>query len=380
MFLSKFKEPKIPIILNYTNLHFKIAMTQLKGFGSIRVRRILEKSPNIESFFRMNSKDLTHEFGFSLDQAKLLDRSSALEQAKIIVDKLSHQDFNIHFYTDENYPKRLRNCPDPPIVFYSKGHLNLNPQRTVAIVGTRNATDYGKQLCYDLIQTFKGQDIQVVSGLAYGIDIEVHKACLENDIETVGVLACSLDRVYPSVHQSIAKEMLHHGGLISEYPPFTQPDRENFPMRNRIVAGMTDATIVVESKKRGGSLITANLASDYDRDVFAFPGSIYQEYSKGCNLMIQRNKAIMLDTTDRFLDEMQWRTKVDKKEVQQKLDFNLNDDEQSIYNLLKHHSQLHIDQLSTKLKMMISKVNVGLLSLEIYGLVKSMPGKQYAIK
>lgn len=366
--------------MNYTNLHFKIAMTQLKGFGSIRVRRILERSSDIESFFRMNSKELADEFSISLDQVKLMDRKSALEEAKIIVDKLSHEDFNIHFYTDKNYPNRLRNCPDPPIVFYSKGNINFNPQKTVAIVGTRNATDYGRQLCKDLIASFKGQDIQVVSGLAYGIDIEVHKNCLENSIETIGVLACSLDRVYPSMHKSVAKEMVHHGGLISEYPPFTQPDRENFPMRNRIVAGMTDATIVIESKKRGGSLITANLASDYNRDVFAFPGSIYQEYSQGCNALIHQNKAIILDSPDRFLDEMQWNTKENKKVAQQKLDFDLNQDEQSIYNLLKHHSQLHIDQLSTKLKMLISNVHVGLLSLEIYGLVKALPGKQYALK
>lgn len=355
-------------------------MTQLRGFGSVKVRRLLEKSSDVKSFFQMNNADLAHEFDLSLDQIDIMKRSSALEQAKIIVDKLSHEDLNIHFYTDENYPQRLRNCIDPPIVFYSKGTVNLNPKKTVAIVGTRNATKYGKRLCEDLINSFKGQNIQVVSGLAYGIDIEVHKNCLKNNIETVGVLACSLDRIYPSIHKTIAREMLYNGGLISEYPPFTQPDKENFPMRNRIVAGLTDATIVVESKRRGGSLITANLAIDYNRDVFAFPGSIYQEYSEGCNAMIQQNKAILLDSPDRFLDEMQWQKDSSLKNAQHKIDFDLSEDERSIYNLLLQHSQLHIDQLATKLKMMISRVNASLLSLEIYGLVKAVPGKQYAIK
>jgi DNA processing protein len=246
-------------------------------------------------------------------------------------------------------------------------------------VGTRNATDYGREICEELIESFSKTDIQVVSGMAYGIDICAHSACLKNNIQTVGVLGHGLDRIYPSIHRRIAEGMLENGGLLSEFLPGTKPDKENFPMRNRIVAGMSDATIVIESKVSGGSLITADLAFDYNKDVFAFPGNVGQTYSAGCNLLIQKNKAHLITNGSDFLNFMGWQS---AGGVNQKAQITvlqeLTEEEKRVIECLDS-SALHIDLLALNLKMPISRISVILLTMELKGLIRSLPGNKYGV-
>jgi DNA processing protein len=249
----------------------------------------------------------------------------------------------------------------------------------VSIVGTRNASSYGRKICEELIHSFVGKDIVVVSGLAYGIDIYAHKLCTELGIQTIGVLGHGLDRIYPQAHTTIAQKMLENGGLLTEFLPGSKPDRENFPMRNRIVAGMCDATIVVESGERGGSLITAELANDYARDVFAFPGDITREYSKGCNYLIQKNKAHLITSSDDFFEMMDWKDTPKTENKQLQLFVDLDEQEQKIVALLKESQEVSLDVLAIKTEIPVRLISGILLGLELKGVVKALPGKRFGL-
>ena len=247
------------------------------------------------------------------------------------------------------------------------------------MVGTRNISDYGRQLCVEFINGLKNEGCTVISGMAYGIDIKAHSLCLENNISTIGVLAHGLDRIYPSAHASIASQMMDRGGLLTEYPIGTNPDRENFPKRNRIVAGMVDAVVVIESGEKGGSLITCELANGYNRDVFAFPGNINAKYSKGCNQLIRDNKALLSLGAPDFLKTMGWiNTNSLQKSVQKKLFIDLSEEEKVIHSLLRNGT-LSIDQIAIKLNKSISKLTVELLGLELKGVIQALPGNNYKI-
>jgi DNA processing protein len=292
----------------FTNLHYKLGLSFLFGIGPKKASILVSKLGSPEAVFTVDLRSLHHMSGISMNIIRQMNRTAALEIADRQIEFIEKNNIRTHFYLDVNYPRRLRHCDDAPLVLYSKGNFDTNPSRSVAVVGTRSATDYGKGLCEELIQEFKGTEIQVVSGMAFGIDICAHQLCVKHGIQTVGVLGHGLDRIYPQLHKRTAEQILEHGGLLTEFIPGTKPDRENFPMRNRIVAGMTDATIVIESKNSGGSLITAELANDYNRDVFAYPGNIGQIHSEGCNQLIRTNKAHLLTGGVQFLKEMGWQT------------------------------------------------------------------------
>lgn len=289
-----------------TNLHFQIAVTQLYGIGPKRTKELIDKVNSLENIFQLSIKQLAKSSGISPLILKKMNREYALRRADQIIRDIKRHTVQTHFLLDNSYPKRLHQAGDSPCLVYSKGNVDLNASRMVAIVGTRNATAYGKRFCEDLIQSFIGKNITVVSGLAYGIDIHVHELCLKHKVPTIGILAHGLDIVYPTIHKRIAEKMMEQGGLVSEYPPYSTPDRENFPMRNRIVAALSDATIVVESKSKGGSLITAKLANDYNKDVFAVPGNVYQTHSQGCNDLISDDRAHLLQSGQQFLQMMNW--------------------------------------------------------------------------
>jgi DNA processing protein len=361
--------------LNYTKPHYQIALTQLCGFGPIRTRQLLQFVENEASVFDLPIKKLAQISGFSTDILKKMNRESALEKSDVILQAIQRQQIDLLFYTDIEYPRRLKQCEDAPLLLYTKGNLDLNDTRFVAIVGTRDASDYGKRICSELIQQFVGTDIVVVSGMAYGIDIAVHQLCLQYGVQTIGVMAHGLEIVYPHLHRSTAKKMLNQGGLISEYPPNTKPDRENFPMRNRIVAGMCDATIVVESKIKGGSLITADLANDYSRDVFAYPGNVFDEHSEGCNSLIANNKAHLIRNGADFLQKMGWDLTV-RNPVQRSIFHSLSTEEQHVMALLEKSGQMNIDSMAMHLNFPSSKLSVILFQLEMNGLIASVPGNR----
>jgi DNA processing protein len=288
---------------------------------------------------------------------------------------------DVIFYTDSRYPKRLKNCGDAPILLFSKGNANLNMQHVVSIVGTRNATEYGKHLCRELVEELKQYNVLIVSGLALGIDVAAHKECLKQDMPTVGVLGHGLDRMYPSQNRLTAEKMIENGGLLSEYPSGTIPDRENFPQRNRIVAGMADATVVIEAGIKGGALITAEIANSYNRDVFAFPGRVGDDYSEGCNFLIRNNKAALLTCVADLAYSLGWEKADNLKPAEQfMLPIDLSRDEQLIFDILKQsNAPVAIDDLTIKADLPTSLLAMNLLNMEMQGYIRSLPGKTYCI-
>jgi DNA processing protein len=291
------------------------------------------------------------------------------------------------FYTDSNYPKRLKCLYDSPVLLYSKGEVNYNTQRTIGIVGTRKITDYGKSVTEALIREIAPYEPLVVSGLAYGVDITAHRACLKNNLHTVGVMASGLDVIYPAVHAKTSMEMQSNGGIVTEAPMGTKPDFMRFPARNRIIAGLSDITIVIESASRGGSLITAEYAQNYHRQVYAVPGNIGNPLSEGCNQLIRVNKAALFTSVDDLVQDLQWKLNDQVMSTQEKfavpageLIFDgFTQDEGQVLSLLKKNGDMQVDDLSWQSGLHLGKIATLLLNLEFQGMVRSLPGKKYSL-
>jgi len=286
--------------------------------------------------------------------------------------------------SDDRFPLRLKNCPDAPLVLYYKGSANLNQSKIICMVGTRRSTLYGNELAERFVKDLRliCPQVLIVSGLAYGIDICAHRAALQNGYETLGVLAHGLDNLYPSMHRYTADEMVKNGGLLTEFPTHTNADKLNFVRRNRIVAGLSDACIVVESAAHGGALITASLARSYNRDVFAFPGNVGAEYSAGCNNLVRDNMAGLITSASDFAKAMGWANdmvlaEAQRKGIERELFPELSDEEQKLVNLLRDRGDLQINVLTVMSNMPVNKVNALLFQLEMKGVVKSLAGGNY---
>jgi DNA processing protein len=293
--------------------------------------------------------------------------------------KAEREDTQILFFTDKAYPARLKSIDDAPSLLYVKGNINLNQARTIAIVGTRQATDYGKEQVDIIIETLVPHQPLIISGLAYGIDIHAHKQALKHGLPTVGVLGSGIDIIYPAAHKDIARKMANQGGLITENPFGTKPDAHNFPARNRIIAGLCDALIVVEAAVKGGALITAEIANSYNKDVFAIPGKLGDIYSEGCNKLIKINKASLFMSVKDLEYIMDWNVGNEKTNNQLSLELSsLEPEEQIVLNvLLAKKTPLMIDELSAKTGMGQGMLASILLALEFKNAVISMPGKMY---
>ena len=272
----------------------------------------------------------------------------------------------------------MKECYDAPGLLYYRGTADLNTTRVVSIVGSRNATKYGKKICDELVEALSDYNVLVLSGLAYGIDSFAHRASVKNQVPTVGVLGHGMDRIYPADNRELAKEMLKNGGLLSEFPSNTKPDRQNFPQRNRIVAGMSDVVIVVEAAMQGGALITAEIANNYNRDVCAFPGNIDQTYSAGCNFLIKSHRAHLISRAKDLEYLMSWEADEAKpKAIQIELELKLSAQEKKVYEFIKLHQPLSIDEIAMKLNLVQSKMTLTLLELEMKGLLVVLPGKVF---
>jgi len=365
--------------LENTHLRYHIALTLLNGIGPIKAKSLLGAYNSPEELFRESLNGIQKKTGIRRSVVQGLQREKALRKADEVIEHLQKNNIHVLLFDDQQYPHRLRNCPDAPLILYFKGNSTLNSKRMVSIVGTRTATSYGKRICSDLIASLHNSDVTIVSGLALGIDACAHKLALEHSIPTIGVLGHGLDRIYPQQHRSLAGKMISNGGLLTEFIPGTDPDRENFPKRNRIVAGLCDATIVIESKQRGGSLITAMLANDYNRDVFAYPGNIYTESSLGCNQLIADQKAHLVQQPEDFLRLMGWNQQAKPQPAQKKLFENLSKDQLSIVHALPPDKAMQIDVLAIQTSMPITKLNTALFHLEVKGLVRSLPGNMYVM-
>lgn len=365
------------------SLKHQLALTFIKGIGPTLSRSLLAYFGDAESVFKVPPARFKMVPGISTKTIEQLNLNEALKLAERELAYVEKNDIDVLFYTDSRYPKKLKTCNDAPVLLYSKGNADLNNQRIVSIVGTRNATDYGKQLCKQLLEDLQQYQVLVVSGLALGIDVAAHKESLRLNIPTVGVLGHGLDRLYPNQNKAVADKMLLNGGLLSEYPSGTKPDRENFPQRNRIVAGMADVTVVVEAGIKGGALITAEIANSYNRDVFAFPGRVTDEYSEGCNFLVRNNKAGLLSCAADLAYLLGWDVESKAKpsaKMQFTLPIDLTAQERTIWETLQqNNAPLAIDELSIKLNMPVSQLAMNLLNMEMQGYINARPGKMYAI-
>jgi DNA processing protein len=363
------------------SLLHQVALTYLKNIGPMLAKSMIAHLGDAETIFNAPKAKILNVPGIGDKKIALLNYKEALQKAEAELKFIEKNAINVIFYTDKEYPKRLKNCPDSPILLYSKGNADLNSRRIISIVGTRNATDYGKGLCSQLIEELQQYDVLIVSGLALGIDVTAHKECLKNNVATVGVLGHGLDRIYPAQNRITADKMLENGGILTEYPSGTIPDRENFPQRNRIVAGIADATVVIEASLKGGALITAEIANSYNRDVFAFPGRVDDVYSEGCNFLIRNNKAGLLTCVADLAYSLGWEKPDNAKPVEQFiLPFDLSADERLIFEIIQEHkAPLAIDDLTIKTNMPMSQLAMNLLNMEMQGYIRSLPGKTYRI-
>ncbi|MDR1880970.1 MAG: DNA-processing protein DprA [Tannerellaceae bacterium] len=366
-------------------LLYQIGLTMINGVGNIMGRQLLQAFGSAEAVFAEKRAALERIPGIGSVIAANIKDPDVLRRAEKELDFVEKHRIDCYFMTEAGYPKRLRECEDAPVMLYYKGNADLNAPRIISIVGTRNATDYGKSLTEKLIGELAAliPDLLVISGLAYGIDILAHRAALKHRLPTVAVLAHGLDRIYPFVHKGTAAEMLAAGGLLTDFPSQTTPDKVNFVKRNRIVAGLPDATIIIESAEKGGSLITADLAFSYGREVFAFPGRVTDTCSQGCNRIIRQNKAELITCAADLISSIGW-------DVERKTLFSPppmpslfagkeNDDHHRVITLLREKNELHINQLAVEMDMPVHRLSTLLFELEMNNAVKAMPGSMYKL-
>ncbi|MDD4108155.1 MAG: DNA-processing protein DprA [Prolixibacteraceae bacterium] len=364
------------------DLFYKIALSMIPGIGGILARNLILHTGGVEQIFSESYQSLMKIPGIGEVNARRIKNKSVFVEAEKEMAFIGKYKIKAMFYTDDEYPVRLKSCVDAPIILYARGNMNLNGSRAVSIVGTRNATSYGKKICEQLISDFykRNYNILIISGLAYGIDVHAHKLAMKYGLPTIGVLGHGLDKIYPSLHSETARKMLARGGLVTDFPSGTRIDPSNFIRRNRIIAGLSDATIVVESAVKGGALITADIASSYNRDVFAFPGRIDDIYSKGCNKLILMNGASLIQDIDDIEYFMGWETTCLEKPLQKELFTNLTPEEDRIVELLRKEKKLFIDQLSDKMKMPGRRVSAILMNLELKNVLIALPGKMYTLR
>jgi DNA processing protein len=365
-------------------LIYRIALTQMTGIGDVIAKNLLAYCGSAGAVFKAKKTELLKipHVGEIVAGIVLRNQNNPeiFKRVEKEIEFIEKKKVKPLFFTDIDYPNKLKHCNDAPIMLFYKGTADLNQQKIVGVVGTRTPTDYGRSQTEKLIAGLKELNVLIVSGLAYGIDTYAHKASIVNGMETIGVLAHGLDELYPATNSTLAHKMLKQGGLLTEFLTDTNPDKENFPKRNRIVAGMCDAIVVIESKKTGGALITADIAAGYSRDVFAFPGKSGDECSEGCNKIIKQNKAALIENAEDLIYAMCWeQTQKVKAKKQVELPVNLSNEENQIVNLLKDIQAMHVDEICSKLQLTPGKASGLLLQLEFSNIVKSLPGKLYTI-
>lgn len=360
----------------------EIALTLIPGVGVVTSRLLLDHFGDAGSIFTASRKELLSISGIGPKTAETILSKAFMQRAEEELRFVERYKIRTLFYTSPAYPERLRNCYDAPTLLYYKGNADLNAEKIVSIVGTRNATEYGRELTRQLVEGLRAQQVLVVSGLAYGIDVAAHKACIKSGVPTVGVVGHGLDRIYPAQHRTIAESMISTGGLLTEFPSQTKPDKENFPKRNRIVAGLADATIVVEAGLKGGALITAEIANSYDRDVMAFPGRVNDSYSAGCNFLIKSNRAHLVTGVKDIEYLLDWipASANQHQDAQLSLPLSLYGEEKTIAEYLHEYGSSSFDQLQAAVEIPQTKLTMVLLNMEMQDLVIALPGKRYRLR
>ncbi|WP_428663642.1 DNA-processing protein DprA [Runella sp.] len=356
---------------------YQLGLHLTPGLGGVLIRYLMAHFGDAQKVFEANFKTLIRVTGVGEALARTILQKEGLKTAEAELVKLEKVNGNIVFYTDVAFPQRLKSLYDAPVLLYTKGNIDFNNGRYVSLVGTRKATDYGRNITEQIVEGLVNHDVTIVSGLAYGIDISAHRASVRSHMPTIGVMATGVDVVYPDSHAKTAVEMESNGGIVTEYCLGTKPDPMRFPARNRIIAGLSDAVIVVESAKKGGGLLTAEFANNYNRDVFAVPGNLSNPYSIGPNNLISANKAQIFTGVDNLLESLSWLSNKSSVKIEVPEHFTL--EESQIVSLLRQKGEMHIDNLTWESQVSTGKLATLLLNLELQGYVRSLPGKRYAL-
>lgn len=360
------------------NLLYEVALTMIPGIGDVNAKKLVAYCGGAEAVFQEKKKNLLQIAGIGERTVESIVSQNVLSRAEKELSFTERNGIRILYYLNHDYPKRLQHCYDSPVILYCKGSTNLNVEKVVGVVGTRNVTEYGKMMTDKLINDLVDDNVLVVSGLAYGVDTCAHKAALKNNLVTAAVLAHGFQTLYPPANVGLARKMIENGGcLITEHISGTEPDKENFPKRNRIVSGMIDCLIVVESAAKGGALITAEIANNYDREVFAVPGRLGDVYSEGCNKIVRNSKANLLTSIDDIRYIMRWNEdkKVQPRQMRMFRDFSL--EEQMVMEVFGDDNVVYLDKIITDTNLSPTKIASILLSLEFDGILTALPGKRY---
>jgi DNA processing protein len=360
------------------DLLYVLALQRAKGIGDINAKKLLAHCGSAKEVFKEKRRNIEKIFGLGKLSLQYLFDPVNLKEAEEELKYIQENKIQTLYFTDNNYPERLKHCIDGPILLFKEGNIDLSLGPIISIVGTRQITSYGRDFCEKLITDLVAYNPIIVSGFAYGVDICAHKAAVKYNLQTIGVLAHGFEEIYPKIHKKYISEIHKNGGFLTEFWQNDQPLRENFLKRNRIVAGMSEATIIIESAEKGGSLVTADIANSYSRDVFAVPGRTTDLYSKGCNDLIKNNKAAILTSAKDLIEMLNWESPLNvKKPIQKQLFIELTDNEQLLYDFLAQNGKELIDLISLNCKLPIHQTTSLLFNLEMKGMVKPLPGKLY---
>lgn len=361
-----------------SELYYTLALLQVEGVGDIVAKKLIHHCGSAEKVFQTKKNKLASIDGIGEVLIKNLTNASVFKLAEEEIKFIERENITFCSFLEEAYPERLKHCIDGPTVLFSSGEIDLHSKRTISIVGTRQITSYGIDFCKKLIEELSPLNPVIVSGFAYGVDIVAHQAAMENNLQTIGVLAHGLNQIYPKTHKKYVAKMEKNGGFFTEFWSTSNPDKENFVRRNRIVAGISEATIVIESAERGGSLITATLANDYNRDVFAVPGRTTDKYSLGCNNLIKTQRAHLLTSAADLIYILNWELDAKPtKAVQKQLFVSLEEEEQKVYDYLLKKGKELMDIIALECDFPIYKLSGILLNMELKGVVRPLPGKLF---
>lgn len=369
------------IIQMKDDLLYVLALYQTANIGTKTTQLLLAHFGSLSKIFEAPFQKLIHVKGFAEKSATdfMKNKTEALKRAEKEIKFIEKNNIDVLFFDDNEYPARLKECHDAPFLLFSKGYYDFNTQKVLSVVGTRHATEYGRKITNQIIEELAALDVCIVSGLALGIDSVAHQSAVKYGLQNIAVLGHGLDIIYPSVNKNLANKIIENGALLTDFFSETIPNKQHFPRRNRIVAGMSDAVLVVESAEKGGALITAEIANSYNKEVFAVPGNIDNTYSVGCNALIKQNKAQLVTNATDIIALLNWDidAKKSSQHKQAQLFIQLSEDEESIFQLIQTHKKIHIDIILSNINKSISYVSNILLQLELKDLIKPLPGKHY---
>nr|WP_294774327.1 DNA-processing protein DprA [uncultured Flavobacterium sp.] len=367
--------------MNTTELFHILALLRIDGVGDVVAKKLINHCGSAENVFKAKLKELKAIDGVGEVLIKNLKDKTVFEKAQAELEYIQKENLKVLYFQEEAYPDRLKHCIDGPVLLFASGNIDLTNRRMISIVGTRQITSYGTEFCKKLLEDLSFFNPIIVSGFAYGVDIIAHQAAMEHNLQTIGVLAHGLNQIYPKTHKKYVAKMEQNGGFLTEFWSNSNPDKENFVKRNRIVAGMSEATIVIESAEKGGSLITANMANDYNRDVFAVPGRISDKYSQGCNDLIKTQRANLITSAADLVYGLNWEigspTQREQKGIQKQLFVSLDFEEQKIYDYLQQKGKQLLDVIALDCDFPIFKLSPILLTMELKGVIRPLPGKLF---